>query len=424
MTTAAGGQSRPSGPLRLAPFRLQFSAEALSMVGSTLSPVALSLGVLQLTGSAQTLGIVLGAAAIPMIAFLLIGGVWADRLPRSRVMVTANIVSAVAQISMGTMLLTGQVLLWLAVTAQVLNGVAKAFYFPSINGLTAETVPDTLLQKANALLSLARSLSGSAGPFVASLLVILGNAGWALIIDGLTFIGSAILLSRLRPARSRPTARRPFFQDIREGFRVVVGRNWVWSSIAAFMISHLATATFLVLGPLLLLAHGESPIIWGAVIGCLSVGSVIGDLLAFRVAPPRPILAARLVELLAAPLLIASALAAPPWVLIATAVLGGIALTFPDALWYTSLQRHLPVDSLSRVSSYDWLGSLALRPIGFFGAAFLAAAFGAAQTLIVAAALVVASRLAGLLFADVRRLSNTPMQPQPTQESREPVDAG
>ena len=406
MSTIGRGLTRLLGPLQLRQFRLQFAAQALSMVGSTLSPVALSLGILTVTGSARTLSVVLAAGSLPLVAFVLVGGVWADRLPRGRIMVVANLVSACAQAGLGAMLLTGQVHLWMAVGLQILNGTAMAFYFPSINGLTAETVPADQLQKANALLSLTRSVSGSVGPLMASLLVLAGSAGWALVFDGATFVISAALLSRLTPAARDESGRQPFLRELAEGFREVVRRGWVWSSIGVFMNFQLVTAAFMVLGPVTILHRGASVTVWGATIACLSVGSVIGDALALKIVPRRPIVTSRLVELLAAPVLIAYALNAPVWLLVATATLAGIALTFPDALWFTALQRNLDPAVLSRVSSYDWLGSLALRPVGYLVAAAMAAAVGATVTLIAAAALLVASQLAGLLLRDVRALTS------------------
>ncbi len=415
MTAAPARAAAMLAPLRLPAFRLQFSAAAIAVVGSTLSPVALALGVLELTGSAKSLGLVLAANTIPLVIFMLIGGVWADRLPRNRIMSASHAVCAVSQTALGVMMVTGRFSLPAALALQFVSGTAMAFYFPSVSGLTALLVPSAILQKANALLSLTRSIGGSIGPLLAGLAVAQVSAGWAIIAEGCCFLISAACLTRLSGdvaaavARSGPARpRTPFIRDLVGGFREVVSRPWVWSSIGAFMLSHLATAFFLVLTPALLLARGEPPLAWGGVIASLSIGQLLGDVIALRVTPHRPIVAARLVELLSVPLLLALALGAPVWVLVAAAVLAGVALTFPDALWYTAMQQHLPGDTLSRVSSYDWLGSLSLRPIGFVAAAWLADLVGVATTLAAAAVLVVASRLAGLLPRDVQQLTSAP----------------
>ncbi|TDD61519.1 MFS transporter [Kribbella antibiotica] len=400
-----------SGDLwRVVPFRYQFAAQATSMAGSTLSPVALSLGLLQLTGSPRTLSLVLAAQAVPTVVFLLVGGVWADRLPRHKVMVCANLVTAVTQGCLGIMLLTGAFHLWLAMGLQFIAGTALAFYFPSTLGLTALTVPAHLLQRANAMLSLTRSTAGGVGPLVAGLLVVSAGAGWALVADGVTFLASAALLARLKlPKQIRATqddVQASFLTDLRDGFREVTRRAWVWSSITAFMFTHLASAIFMVLGPVLLLRRDHGVFGWAAVIAGLSVGQVVGDFAALRLTVQRPLVVARVVELLSVPALVGLAFGAPIWLLVIAAVCGGIALTLPDALWLTTMQGHLPKDSLSRVSSYDWLGSLALRPLGYVSAAALAAVIGTTTTFIVAATLIVLTRIGGLCLPDVRALTN------------------
>jgi MFS family permease len=401
-------RAQPS-PLRIPAFRYQFFAQATSVVGSTLSPVALSLGVLQLTGSAHQFSLVLAASSVPIVLFVLIGGVWADRLPRHKVMVTADLICAATQTSIGLMLVTGSFHLWLAVVAQFLTGTALAFYYPSINGLTAHNVPAERLQRANAMLSLTRSVAGSVGPLVAAVLVIAGDAGEALLFDAFTFIVSAFLLSRLSvpSARDGLATGTRFVTDLVSGFREVTSRSWVWSSILSFMVGHLATALLLVLGPLLLSQRGRSQIEWGALIAALSVGQILGDLIALRIRPGRPLVLSRLAESLAASVPFALALNTPGWVVVAAAVPAGVALTLPDALWFTALQQHLPAEALSRVSSYDWLGSLSLRPIGYLCAGALATTIRPAPTLAAAAGLLIIVKLTGLLFADVRALTAT-----------------
>lgn len=396
-------------PLRVASFRYQFAARTVSMLGSTLSPVALSLGTLQVTGSATAFSLVLAAFSLPQLVFLLVGGVIADRLPRNRVMAVAAVVRGGTQAAMGLMLVTGAFELWVAVPLQLLAGTAAAFHYPASSGLTAQTVPKELLQPANALLSLVRNVSGTVGPLVAAVLVSVDAAGWALLADGVSYLASAVLLSRLKLESSagRSGARqRRFRRELAEGWREVTGRSWVWTSIVVFMFAHLSAAFFAVLGPVMLVERGAPALLWGAVIAATSIGEILGNLLAIWVIPRRPMLTARLVELLSVPVLFALALGAPGWLLVVTAVPAGIAVTFTDTLWLTSMQQHLPVDVLSRVSSFDWLGSTALRPAGYLGAAVLAGLLGGASAIAIAAVLVTATSLAGLLFSDVRRLTS------------------
>jgi hypothetical protein len=232
-----------------------------------------------------------------------------------------------------------------------------------------------------------------------------------MLVDGFTFAASAALLSRVRiPPRQRAEAAPAFLTELRTGFRDVVGRSWVWSSIGAFAVTNLLVAALYVLGPVLLLKNGDA-MRWAVLVAALNVGEVVGNLLALRVRPGRPMFTARIVELSQALVLIAVAVQAPSWVLIVAAVLSGAGFTFPDALWYTALQQHLPEESISRVSSYDWMGSLALRPIAYAGVAAVAAQVGVTRTLVLGAALLVVSRVLAVAPAGVRQLGGAPPAP-------------
>lgn len=390
--------------LRHRDFRFQFAAQATSMTGSLLSPVALALGVLTVTDDVLALGLVLGAYTVPLVLFVLVGGVWADRLPRHRVMLAADLVRAVVQTAVGVLFIGGHPQIWQLMALQAISGTATAFYHPASTGLTAVTVPTRLLQPANALLAMTRSVAGSVGPMVAGVLVVTVGPGWAFVIDGLSFVGSALLLLQIRiPPRTRDAAAEPFTQELRKGFQDVVRRSWVWSSVAAFAVANFVMAALLVLGPALTLKEGGA-IEWAVIVAVLNVGQVLGNLLALLHEPKRPILAGRVVELTQILLLLALAFHAPLWVTVAAAVVSGIGVTFPDALWYTALQRYLPEQTISRVASYDWLGSLALRPVAFSAAGAAGARFGMREVLAWGAAALVVSRIVGMLPRQVREL--------------------
>jgi MFS family permease len=390
--------------LRQRQFRLQFSAHAISVVGSTLSPVALTVGVLTVMDSMVALGLVLAAYTVPLVLFVVVGGVWADRLPRQQVMVVADLVRAAAQCAVGALFLSGVPAIWQLVVLEAVIGVATAFYYPAATGLTAQTAPQHLLQPANALLALTRSIAGSLGPLCAGALAVTAGAGWALMVDGLTFLASAVLLARVRiPPRERTAAAPAFLVELRTGFHDVASRSWVWSSIGGFAVTNLLVGSLYVLGPTLLLKDGDA-MRWAVLVAALSVGEAVGNVLALRVRPARPLYFARLVELSQALVVVAVAGRSPTWVLVIAAVASGAGFTLPDALWYTALQQHLPEASISRVSSYDWMGSLALRPLAYAGAAAVAGHVGITRTLMVGAILLVVSRLAAIAPAGVRQL--------------------
>lgn len=394
-------------PLRQTAFRNQFLAQSISMFGSALAPTALAFGVLDATGSATDLGLVLAAYSLPMLLFALAGGVWADRIARQRLMMLADAAQCVAQCAFGVLIIVGQAQLWLMIVLQAVTGTATAFNMPAARGLTVDTTRPEDLQKANALLSLTRNLSNTIGPLLAGLLVTTVGAGWAIVVDGLTFAGSMLFLALLRvPSQARREQRPGFVAELRDGWHEVSQRAWVWVSIVYFMIFNLVLAAFLVLGPVSLADKTYGALGWGAVAGALAVGQAIGNSLALRFAPRRPLLVSRFVELLAVPVVVALGFGFAVPVLVVTALLMGISISFPDAIWVTALQQHTPEKSISRVMAFDLLGSFILRPVSFTIAATAASAFGTSWSLIAGAILMASATLGTLLVPGVRNLTD------------------
>ncbi len=176
------------------------------------------------TGSAAALGLVLTAFSIPMLVLMVVGGVWADRLPRQWLMMIANLVRAVTQTTFGILLLIDQAPLWAMMALQAVSGAAQAFAAPAVLGLTKATAPPESRQQANALLALTGDLAFIVGPLIAGALTVSVGASWALIVDGVTFLGSALLLAGLRLP---PVTRTPsdFLAELREGWRAVARRS-------------------------------------------------------------------------------------------------------------------------------------------------------------------------------------------------------
>lgn len=370
-----------------------------------MGPVALTLGVLDVSHSAADLGLVLGSYSVTFLLFVLPGGVWADRLPRHRLMLAMNIVQFLAQGSLGLLLLSNHPPLWALMALSAVNGTANAFYQPASTGLTSALVQPEHLQRANALLSFTFSSASVGGPLVASALAATVGAGWALSVCAFAFLGSAYFLSGVRLLAEPPNAQRShFLGELKQGFTEVTRRSWLWVTLVGFGTYHLVFGTFLVLGPTELAGRQHGFLGWGAVVGALGAGSLIGDALAMWLHPRRILLVARLVELLSVPMLLVVAWSAPLPILIVGAVLGGIAVSFPDALWHTALQQHVPKDLISRVSSLDWMVSLALRPLAFGSAAYLGKTFGTPTTLVTGAVLLVVTVAVATVVRDVRTL--------------------
>ncbi len=180
-------------------FRKLFLGQAISVVGVMFTVVALPFAVLEIGGSATEIGIVEAAYIIPLTVFLLFGGVWADRLPRQKVMLAADFGRTALQLTAAALLVTGVAQVWHLALLQVGMGFCEAFFRPSYTGLVPEVVSGPRLQQANALQGLVMSGSITLGATIAGLLVAALGAGWAIGIDGLSYLVSAWFLWRLRP---------------------------------------------------------------------------------------------------------------------------------------------------------------------------------------------------------------------------------
>ncbi|MDQ1695090.1 MAG: hypothetical protein QOJ03_443 [Frankiaceae bacterium] len=424
MTSLEGGPARtpapevdpqplgPTGPARrplASPgFRLLFGGQAASVFGDRLVLVAMPFAVLSIDGAgAADVGLVLGAGALSIAAFILIGGVWADRLPRRATMLVSDSVRAVVQGVAAAFLLTGHASVLLLVVVQLLYGAADAFFRPAMLALLPELLDDDELQPANALLSLSSNVSMVLGPVVAGVLVATINAGGALAVDAATFVVSALTLAALRVRRPlQPPPRESFATELRAGWREVRSRGWVWSTILGFSAYHaLVLPALFVLGPIVAEESRGGAAAWGVISAGFGVGAVVGSVAALRWKPPRPGFVIALCLLLASS---QSAIVTTTWptaVVAALEAVTGVMVALTFTIWETALQRHIPATAQARVSSFDYLGSLTLMPLGFVVMGPLAPAVGV-QRLGVAATVVSALVCAAVLAnRSLRRLT-------------------
>ncbi len=392
------------GALRERQFRLLFTGQIVSLFGDAVTSVALAFAVLDLTGSATDLGYVFAAKTIPLVAFLLIGGVFADRLPRRAVMLSADVVRCGAQGAVAALVLTHHAHIWEIVVLQAISGTASAFFNPASTGLTPLTVSPERLQQANALRGLSIASTGIVGAAVSGALVAGVGAGWALAIDAATFAVSAYFLAQLQLPPHVKLAAQSFFGDLREGWREFASRTWVWVIVLAASIGNMMSSIFVVLGALISKESLGGAGAWAAILASLGIGSLIGGLVSLRVQLRHPLFfGSSLLGLLALPTALL-ALRAPVVVIAAGALLAGGGNMIFSALWETALQQHVPPAALSRVSAYDWFGSLAFQPIGLVIAGPAAVAIGMSTTLWIASAGILAMALLAVATPSVRRL--------------------
>jgi MFS family permease len=394
-----------TAPLREREFRLLFTGRTISLVGGAIAPVALAFAVLDLTGSKTDLGLILACREIPLIVFLLAGGIWADRLPRNRVMVGANVFSALSQAAAAALLITGNAEIWHLAALAAINGGASAFFFPASAGVIPQTVPAPLLQQANALLALAMNSAMIGGAAIAGFLVAAFGSGWAIAVDAGTYLLGAVFIALMRLPAIMPGESPRFLTDLAVGWREFRSRTWLWVIVLQFSFLLMVTmGAFSVLGPVI--ADGElgGAKAWGAILTAQAAGLVVGGLLGLRFRPRRMLVAATLAILLFPAPLVALGFPLELPAIAATAFLAGVGSEVFGLLWHTTMQQEIPADKLSRAYSYDALGSIGLVPVGYALAGPVADAIGVRATLWGAAAIGVAVTLAVLAVPAVRTL--------------------
>lgn len=374
--------------LALRDFRLLWLSQALSTVGDRLVLVVLALYVNDI-GSPSDVGIVLAANAIPFVGLLLLGGVWADRLPRHRVMVATDLFRGALHALLAVLILTGGAPIWAIAVIEALFGAAQAFFRPAYTGLIPQTVPDELLQEAQAVTFLTYNVSGFVGPALASALFVTVGAGVAFAVDAATFFVGAALLGAIRPReRGERPPREPLLRELAGGWREVRARPWVMMIIASASFSLLfAVAPFQALGPAIAAEVYDEAAVYGLVGAFSGGGSIAGTLLAARWRPARPLFVSMVAILPWTLAYVVFALGVPLWALAPFSFAGGAGVGLFLVWWETALAQQIPPAALSRVSSFDWMGSLGLLPVGFLLAGPAGEAFGVTETLLVGAAL-------------------------------------
>ncbi|RIX27986.1 MFS transporter [Amnibacterium setariae] len=390
------------GALHEPDFRRLVTGTAISRFGSGLAGVALAFAVLDLTGSAAALGLVVGVRSIANVALLLLGGVLADRLPRGLLLTGSSVLSGVAQLGAAGIVAARLDLVWVLAALAAVNGAASAVSQPLATALVPQTLPADRLQEGNALARMSGNTTSLIGTAVAGLVVAVAGSAVAVAVDGVSFLLAAAIWAGLRAPAPARAERTTLLQDLAAGWHGFRTRRWLWTVVGAFTLSNLCYAgAVLVLGPV----HADATIgrpAWGLVQAALPAGLVLGGLVALRLRPRRPLVVAMLATVPFPLTGLAIGLVPVPAVLVLLVLLAGVGAEVFEVLWETTMQRRVPADLLARVSSYDLLGSYIAIPVGQLAAAPVAAVLGVRTTMVAAGALGAAALLACLLVRDVR----------------------
>jgi MFS family permease len=382
-------------------------------VGDSLIPVALAFAVIGIHGGALGLGIVLASRTVALGVSTVAGGVWADRLPRRAVLISADLLRFGTEAVTAVLLLGGTAHVWQLAVLQSAAGVGAGFFGPASTALLPQAVSAGNLQKANALLSMTESGTRIFGPAVSGLIVATAGPGWCFAVDAASFLVSVGFVTAMQVAEHVSPMRQRFWRDVGDGWREVRRHRWLTAGFLGFALGNVGIGIYLVLGPFVAEAHLGGALPWSLIVGAMPVGGLLGGFIAYRIRPEHPVATAFAIWSLCG--LLPFSLVRPfplPVIMVAAAILGA-SILIGNALWETAMQQEVRPDRLARVASIDQLLSIGLMPLGSSLAFAVAGGVGVPATLLLAGTLMCVPNLVVVAFVREVRTVRRPDEPSP-----------
>ncbi|WP_168217016.1 MFS transporter [Cellulomonas sp. Y8] len=378
-------------------FRTLLAGQTLQWVGSSGTTIALVFALLGTQHGGVGAGLVLAARALPVTVLGLLGGVAADRLSRRDVVALTAGASALCQVAVTVVIASGLSNLAVVLVVVLVLGAAEAVGASSMYTFPVEIVEKAQLQSAQAVLRTVRNGVSVIGPGVAGVVVVAHGAAWVTAFNAVAVGASALLLLRLPRIARTESPRTSVLRDLRTGWAEFIATRWLVASVGAFSVALFSWAgAYSVLGPLHVSGRPEGAATWGLVASSLAAGYVGGALVAIRFRPRRPVVWSLLFQAATAVLPLAIVLDVPLAGLAVAAVAAGFCMEQAGVVWAASMQEFIPEDVLGRVSSYDYVASFGLVPLGYALAAPLA---GSTSLPVAAGVLALAIALPTILVA-------------------------
>lgn len=389
-------------------FSMLVSARLISNIGNGLSPIALAYGVLSLEGAnGKDLSIVMGARYLPLIIFMLFGGVFADRFQRNRIVGGSDIIGSVLVAISAFSLIGGFSSVLLLAVMGALFGVLNALWWPAMSGVLPEILPKEKLQEGNAIIGLLSNIGVVFGTLLGGVLVTLTSPGWALLIDGATFFVAGVIVWNLKLDAKARIESPGILDDLRVGWREFISRSWLVVMVIAFAFINMAFDSMTtILGPLNFNDLKTGPRDWSFNLAGLTAGMIIGGVIVLKFKFKRPLFVSMILVAISGVWDFALAFDLSLAVSIAAGVFSGIAVEIFLVTWNTSMQNHIPEESFSRVNAYDSLGSYGIAPLGIIIAGPLAEAFTVNSVLFATGTITLLASIVALSFKSVRNLTN------------------
>lgn len=392
-------------PLARRDYAFLTGGSLISLLGDGFFFVALAWQVYEISNVPTALSLVGLAWTLPLVIFVLLGGVFSDRYDRRWLMVGADLVRAAAIGLLGLLSVMGLLELWHVVALIAFVGLGDAFFNPASTAIVPDLLPDEQLPQANALQGLLRPLAVRLiGPALGGLVVAGVGSGTAFLIDAASFLASAaaVVAISTRPRREvTDHGVRQTLREVREGLAFVRATPWIWATLLSAMLSLLVwigpqevLLPFLVKNRLTL-----GPDALGGIFAVGGVGAILMAITVGQLGQPKLRVTFMFLSWSIGVLLIAGyGLMTELWHAMLLSALGAALFELGQIIWTTLLQQLVPRELLGRVSSLDWLVSVGLVPVSFALTGPVAGAIGPEWTM-VAAGTVGAVLMGALLFA-------------------------
>ncbi len=395
-----------------------YAGYATSLLGSAMSTVALTFAVLGSGGSPAELGFVFAADVVPQVLVMIGGGVLADRVGRRVVMLTTDTSRLAVQATLAAALLAGRPPIWLFVLLAALLGTGEGFFNPALGGLRAEIAPAGKLPDANALLSVAQSATGVAGPALAGILIAVTSPAVVIALDAASFGVSILSLAFLTVPMARPPSQSPW-RDLADGWAQFRAQTWLWLTTVQFALFNLFTwAPYLLLGPIMARGYLGGARAWGIVMSAYAAGSVLAGV-ALVGRRPRRLLTVAVIGTFGFPLpCLMLGLREPLFLVAAAALAGGAGSSVFSTFWSTTMQQRVAPDMLGRATAFSLTGAYALGSLGYAIIGPVAALVGPARLLLFGAGYATLSSTLVLATPAVRSVRWQAPAPLPVPASR------
>ena len=387
-----------------------YFARFISNFGNGMSPIALAFGILHLpNGDANLLGLVLGATTVAMLIMSPFGGVLADKFGRIRAVAFADLVGAAGLFVQVAYFATGNVPIAVLLIVNMNFGLMWGIFWPAMSGVLPALVPDEHLQKTNSVNNFFSNGAIILGAAVGGIIVAGWGSTWALAIDAATFvIGGSLLFSFRHVSPRSAQTENSMFDDLIHGWKIFISYRWIVIGVFGFSFIILAWAAGEnVLGPLIALKEFNGAKSWSLVLTFEGIGLILGSIIGIKIKLKYPLRFLLLISFSISLYMWSMAKPQSIWFIAFCALLWGMTIDLWTTIWSTAMAREVPREALSRVSAFDAMGTMLLRPVGLAIAGPLSVAIGLSNALYALAIFSAIFILGMLAIPDMRNMQIT-----------------